>query len=213
MATFTLLFGGDLVATPRLAAQLAGTRVIAADSGMRHADMLGLVPELWVGDFDSSSPALMERHADIPRRTYPTEKDLTDGEIAVAIAREQGARRLVMAGAFGGERADHAFLHVAAGIRLGEEGLDVLLTSGDQEGAPLMPGRQAFDYEDGTLFSVIGLTGLAGLTIEGARWPLADATVPFGSSLTMSNRVSGRLAVTLGSGRAMLVAHLSGIPR
>jgi thiamine pyrophosphokinase len=210
MTRFTLLLGGDLVRTPRLDAQIAGSRIIAADSGMRHASMLGVVPELWVGDFDSVSPELLARHADIPRRTYPPEKDLTDGEIAVVTAREEGAGRLLLAGAFGGERADHAFLHIAAAIRLFEDGMDIVLTSGNQEGTPLPHDRTvAFDYAPGTIFSVIGLTDLAGLTLTGVHWPLTDAEVPFGSSLTMSNRVSDHLEVTLQSGCAMLVAHLT----
>ncbi|TIT31323.1 MAG: thiamine diphosphokinase, partial [Mesorhizobium sp.] len=53
MSTFTILLGGDLLRTPRLDRQVEGSRVIAADAGIGHARMLGLVPELWVGDFDS----------------------------------------------------------------------------------------------------------------------------------------------------------------
>jgi len=210
MDRFTLLLGGDLVRTPRLDAQIAGTRIIAADSGMRHAAMLDVMPELWVGDFDSVSAELLGRHAHVPRRTFSPEKDLTDGEIAIDVARQEGARHLLMAGAFGGERADHAHLHIAAAIRLFEDGMDVVLTSGNQEGTPLPNGRTArFDYAAGTIFSVIGLTDLSGLTLSGVHWPLSDAHVPFGSSLTMSNRISGRLEITLQSGRAMLVAHLT----
>lgn len=209
MTRFTLLLGGDLVRTARLDSQIAGSRVIAADSGMRHAAMLDVVPELWVGDFDSTPSGLLERHDDIPRRSFPPEKDLTDGEIAVAIAREEGARDLLLAGAFGGERADHAYLHMAAALRLFEQGVDILLTSGNQEGTPLPRGRPVrFDYPPGTVFSVIGVTDLAGLTLEGVHWPLTLADVPFGSSLTMSNRIESRLTVTLGSGRALLVAQL-----
>lgn len=138
MSTFTLLLGGDLVRTPRLDAQLAGTRVIAADPGIRHADMLGLVPELWVGDFDSAPASLPPHLARVPKERFPAEKDKTDGELAVAIALQSGATKLVLAGAFGGARADHAFLHLALAVRLAEDGVDVLLTSGAQEGVPLL---------------------------------------------------------------------------
>lgn len=207
MSRFAILLGGDLVATPRLARQLAGARVIAADSGMRHAAPLGLTPELWTGDFDSVEEGLRAFHADIPMEIFPAEKDQTDGEIAVEAALSRGARELVLVGAFGGERADHAYLHLAAAMRLAEAGTSCLLTSGLQEGMPLMPGKTGFDYEDGTPFSVLAFSDLAGLTLSGAKWPLEDRFVPFGSSLTLSNEVRGSLTVGLAAGRAMLLAR------
>ena len=45
-ATFTILLAGTMQATPRLRGQVAGTRVIAADSGITHAAALGLEVEL-----------------------------------------------------------------------------------------------------------------------------------------------------------------------
>ncbi len=52
MSKFVILLSGDLMVTPRLHRQIAGSRIIAADSGMKHASTLGIVPELWVGDFE-----------------------------------------------------------------------------------------------------------------------------------------------------------------
>lgn len=208
MSRFAILLGGELVPTERLAGQVAGARVIAADSGMRHAEALGLTPELWTGDFDSVTEAMQARHPDIPTETYPADKDFTDGEIAIEAAKRRGASELILVGAFGGSRADHAFLHLAAAIRLEEAGVPCLLTSGNQEGRALLPGKADFDYPAGTLFSVLAFSGLAGLTLSGVRWPLVRRAVPFGSSLTLSNEVRTRLAVELESGRAMVLAHL-----
>lgn len=207
MSRFVILLGGDLVATPRLAVQMEGARVIAADSGIRHASALGVVPELWTGDFDSVDDAMRAGHADVPVEAFPPEKDKTDGEIAVEAALVRGAEEIVLAGAFGGARADHAFLHLTACLRLAEQGMPCLLTSGNQEGVPLLPGETAFDYEAGTLFSILAFSDLHGLALSGAKWPLSDRHVPFGSSLTLSNQVAGQLAASLGSGRAMLIAH------
>jgi len=207
MTGFTILLGGELHPTPRLKRQIAGTRVLAADSGMLHAAALGIVPELWVGDFDSvpdGLPAELER---VERQAFPAEKDKTDGELAVDIARERGATRIVLAGAFGGARSDHAFLHQALALRLGASGLPVLLTSGNQEAWPLPPGTSRFDYRPGTLFSILGFSDLTGLSLTGAKWPLERRRVPFGSSLTISNETAGPLSVGLEAGHALLVAH------
>ncbi|RWC04400.1 thiamine diphosphokinase [Mesorhizobium sp.] len=212
MSKFTILLGGDLIRTPLLDRQVEGTRVIAADAGISHARTLRLTPELWVGDFDSVPADLPDELAAVPRQVFPAEKDKTDGELAIAAALERGATSLVLAGAFGGKRTDHAFLHLALGVRLAEAGTEVLLTSGAQEGVPLLPGKAGFDYADGTLFSILGFSDLAGLTVTGAKWPLNHVEVAFGSSLTISNEVKGRLEVALGSGSALLLAHPFPLP-
>ena len=157
MNAFTLLLGGDLVRTPRLDAQTAGTRVIAADAGIRHAAPLGLAPELWVGDFDSVPAELRDAFPEVERRVFPADKDQTDGEIAIDAALALGATSLVLAGAFGGKRADHAFLHLALALRLAEAGIDVAAHQRAAGGraAAVRDGR--FDYADGTLFSILGL--------------------------------------------------------
>ncbi|MGB3388060.1 MAG: thiamine diphosphokinase [Pseudaminobacter sp.] len=207
MSRFFILLGGDLARTPRVDTQLKGSRVIAADAGIGHAVTLGAEPELWIGDFDSIPDNLPASFDAIERQVFPSDKDQTDGELAIAAALERGASSLVLAGAFGGARADHAFLHLALAMRLAESGVPTLLTSGAQEGHPLLPGTTEFDYEDGTLFSVLGLSALSGLTETGAKWPLHHVEVAFGSSLTLSNEVRGNLRITLESGRAMLLAH------
>ena len=206
MSRFIILLGGKLVRTPRLDAQAAGARVIAADAGMNHAKTLGITPELWVGDFDSVTKEIETEFAAVPQKRYPHDKDNTDGELAVAEALARGATSLVLAGAFGG-RADHAFLHVALAIRRAKEGLPVIITSGNQEAHPLLPGSRDFDFDDGTLFSILGFSHLSGVSVMGARWPLDSVEVPFGTSLTLSNEVRGDLRISIAVGRALLLAH------
>ena len=208
MSDFLILLGGDLVVTPRLASQVRGMRAIAADSGIRHAAALSIEPELWVGDFDSAAEADYRAFPTVARETFPAAKDKTDGELAVDIALPRGATRLILVGAFGGPRTDHAFLHLTLAMSLAERGVGVVLTSGNQEGTPLLPGSRSFDLPSGALFSVLAFSELTGLTLKGAAWPLDNVRVPFGSSLTISNRVKGRLRVGLQTGRALLVALL-----
>lgn len=207
MSAFVVLLDGDLTPSPRLREQVRGRRTIAADGGIRHADKLGLKPELWVGDFDSAPGKGAGIWSEVPHIAFPEDKDQTDGELAVAAARERGANDLLLAGAFGGSRADHALLHSMHAIRLAGEGLTVMLSDGRQEASPVMPGSHRFDLRPGTLFSLVGFTELAGLTISGAKWPLADVKVPFGSSLTLSNEVAdGELKIKLKHGKALLLA-------
>ena len=207
MTDFAILLGGRLVKTDRLVRQVEGARFIAADGGMAHAEMLDVEPEIWVGDFDSASADLIALYPGIRRQTYPAEKALTDGELAVAAALDAGATRLVLVGAMGGARTDHGMAHLIHAVSLAERGHDVLLTSGDEEAYPLIPGGFSFDLPPGCLFSIIGLNDLVGLSIENARYPLDNFALPFGSSRTLSNVAEGRITVRLGIGRAVLLVR------
>lgn len=208
MKRFVILLDGGLTPTARLRRQVEGCRVIAADGGIRHAAALGVMPELWLGDFDSTPEEMPARFNSVPRIAYPQDKDLTDGEIAIMEARKRGATHLLLAGAFGGDRADHALLHKLTALRLAGEGMFVMLSDGNQEGHPVLAGEQSFDIPDGTLFSVIGFTALCGLSISGAKWPLDNIDVPLGSSLTLSNVVTGLLEIALSQGQALLIAQI-----
>ena len=102
---------------PRLQRQLDGARVIAADSGMAHAATLKLVPEIWVGDFDSSPKQLLDHWHNVPRQQHPKEKDASDGELAISEALRRGATSLILVGGMGGQ-LDHVLAH--AGFLVGE---------------------------------------------------------------------------------------------
>jgi len=205
MERFAVLLGGNLVPTGRLKAQVAGARAIAADGGMRHAEALGLRPELWVGDFDSTDAALLTLYSDVPRIVLPAEKDATDGELALREAWARGAGEVVLCGAFGGLRTDHGLLHLTMAIAEAQKGRSIWLSSGAEEAHVVLPGEQRFDLPSGAIFSIIGYGDLEGLSLRGAKWPLDQVHVPFGSSLTLSNEVTGPLTILLGSGRAILL--------
>ncbi len=101
---FAILLGGALSIDDRVRSLVAGARIIAADSGIRHAGPLDLVPELWVGDFDSSDEADVAEWQHVPRKQFPVAKNATDGELAVEEAIAKGATHIVMVGALEGER-------------------------------------------------------------------------------------------------------------
>lgn len=207
MSKFVILLGGPVTVYPRLLGQVEGARVIAADGGIRHAEALGLVPELWVGDFDSTDGDLALQYAEIPRLEYPAEKALTDGELALQMALDEGATEIVMVGALGGERADHAWAHVVKALALAMDGQNTYLTSGAEEGYPLLPGRLMLDLPKASMFSVLGLDRLEGLTIQNARYPLDDYELVFGSSRTISNVAEGEVTFDLRAGRALVLAR------
>jgi thiamine pyrophosphokinase len=206
MARFSILVSGHVRPTRRLLRQVAGTRAIAADNGMAHAETLDLEVELWVGDFDSATPELMARHAGIEREVHPQAKDASDSELAVDAAVRRGARDVMLVGGFGGQ-SDHALSHVMLAVKLAREGFGAMVTSGYEEAYPLIPGRHQLDLPAGSRVSLIALTDLGALSLTGVQWPLEKRHVLFGSTLTLSNVVLGPAEVTLESGHGVIIAY------
>jgi len=206
MSRFTVLLDGPLQVTGRLLEQVAGSRVIAADGGIRHAGPLGLEVELWMGDFDSAEDHLHDRYASVPKQSFPRKKDMTDGELAIDEALTRGADELVLAGALGG-RSDHALCLLMATLDLAQRGIDVLASGGTEEARPLLPGRHAFELPTGSGFSIIVLSDLRGLSLQGLQWPLDNHDVKTGSSLTMSNQVTGPLRIDLKKGSGIIFGY------
>lgn len=206
MSTTVILLGGNVVTTPRLRAQVAGARVIAADSGIRHAAELGLTPDLWVGDFDSASPELKARYAAVPRAVYPSAKDASDGDIAITEALRQGASSLILVGGFGGQ-FDHALSHVMQLRALVRHGAEVMISSGNEEAYLLHDELALTGLPPGARLSLVPLTDLKALSISNVRWPLSNRDVPLGATLTLSNETIGDPHMTLRSGEALVLAY------
>jgi thiamine pyrophosphokinase len=209
MTKCVILLGGDICATEKLKASCQNAIVIAADSGVRLAEVLGLKVDCWLGDFDSTSPALANKWKDLPRKTFPVEKAKTDGELAIEEGIARGGREFILVGAFGGARTDHALLHNFQALELARQGYEVTLTNGLEMAVPMLGGSQVFDLSPGTTFSVIGFGPLQGVHITGAKWPLSGVDVAAASSLTISNVATGPVTITIQSGGALVIISLS----
>jgi thiamine pyrophosphokinase len=206
MSRFVILLGGPISPTPRLLAQVQGARVLAADSGMAHAKVLHLEPELWVGDFDSASKKLQREFANVPRLEFPVEKDATDGELAISHALMQGADDVLLVGGFGGQ-FDHALAHASFLLALAKRGIAAKMTSGTEEAQALFGEVRLADLAAGSRLSVVPLSDLVALTITGVKWPLNKRNVPLGSALTLSNVALGPVELSLRAGQALIVTY------
>lgn len=206
MSRFAILLGGDLVVTPRLRRQIAGARIIAADSGMKHASALGLMPELWVGDFDSAGSELLLDYALVPRQTHSADKDATDGEIALEEAIRRGASEIALIGGLGGE-TDHSTAHLGMALGLARSGQRCFISNGDEEAYPLTAGAYEFDFGPQSRLSIVPWSDITGLNLTGVKWPLKDKALTLGTSFTMSNVALGPVKLSFTSGIAIAIAY------
>ncbi len=204
-----ILAGSDVTVTDALRVLCQNADfVVAADSGVRHAEVLGVTPDLIVGDFDSATETDLQPYAGVQRRTHPVRKDALDLELALTEATTRGATELLIVGALGG-RLDQtlAALFIATRYRADDQtDYTVTLHSGHAAAYPLCGGDLlSLELPLGQTFSVLSLSLLSMISLDGASYPLARAELPFGVGLGVSNVVqSPPLTVTLHSGLALL---------
>ncbi|MBL0849142.1 MAG: thiamine diphosphokinase [Candidatus Liberibacter ctenarytainae] len=204
---FAVLLNGDLHVTDRVVQSLQYCRIIAANGGISHADRLGVVPEIWVGDFDSTSQQLLQKWSAIKRLYYSADKDMTDGEIAVNQVLQMGAKHIMLVGALSGQRFDCALHHITLAMSLKKKNINVTLTSGLEEAFMLTSGRHRFDLPNNSIFSLVALSDIDDLTIVGAHYPLSHFPLSMGSSRTISNVAKKELTIILGKGLAVLLSR------
>ncbi len=172
----------------------AGDLCIAADSGYRNAKLLGVTVDVLLGDFDSlGEPKDVGEKTEILR--VPAEKDFTDTQMAVETALARGANDIVIIGGLGG-RLDHTLSNLAILEDLSARGVYALITDGQSRARYLaatstLLARSGFRY-----LSLIAATEKArGVSVEGCRYPLKNATLTRNVQYAVSNEITGNCAL------------------
>lgn len=176
-------------------------RVIAVDGGAAHLRHLGFAPDLMVGDFDSILPETAALMATVPRLAFPPEKDETDAELALDHVASLDPE-LVHAIGLVGSRWDHSLANLLLLTRYPD--LRITLV-GAQNCVRLCRNNETVERNEGIYLSLIPLNEVRGLTIEGVKYPLTDRSVPYPSTLTVSNEIIEPVArITFASGSLLL---------
>jgi thiamine pyrophosphokinase len=139
---------------------------------------------------------------------HPTDKDGSDTELAVDAALVAGATEVVLLGAFGGSRIDHELANLLLLADPALAGRSIRAVRGATQVRALSGGgRTDLDGVVGATVTLLPVGGDAGgVTTEGLRWPLADATLGFGRSRGLSNEVvSTPASVRIGHGTLLVI--------
>ena len=199
-----VVFGGaEMTAYGRVARALRKDDfIVCCDSGLRHAERLGVRPSLIVGDFDSHE----RPQTAVETIVLPREKDDTDTVYAVKEALRRGYEDFLLTGVTG-QRFDHTFGNISLLLYLDtlEKRARILDDYGEME----IVSRQPAEIDGSwAFFSLLNISGEArDITIRGAKYPLTGAEITSEYQYGISNEVlPGRTAtVSVGQGRLLLV--------
>jgi len=181
---------------------------IAVDGGLKIMKILGLHPDLLIGDLDSVNLSdVTELNPDMVEiLQYPPEKDETDLELALLEAARSGFHAIWLVAALGG-RLDQTLsnLNLLLLPELAER--DVRLYDGKEE-VFLIRDHATLHGQPGEIISLIPLQGrVTGITTRGLQYPLKDETLYPERSRGISNHLLGKTARVQVESGVLLCIH------
>jgi thiamine pyrophosphokinase len=183
--------------------------IICCDGGAAHLRKFNILPDVLLGDFDSISGDDYNyfKNKAVKIIKFPIKKDVTDAEIAVDFAIDEGCTDITIIGAIG-SRLDHSIANIFLLKKMLSKKINGKIIDGKNK-ITLLKDRTIIKKENGYKLSLIPLTqSVTGVTTEGLAYPLNDATIKMGSTWGISNEfIADKATVTLKSG--ILIAILS----
>lgn len=159
--------------------------VITADRGFDHAQNLGIIPDIAIGDFDSTDKPDFENTIAL----NPI-KDVTDTVAAIYLAIEKGYRDIIVYGGLGG-RESHTISNIKSMYYYKKKGIDIRLKARDKE--IFLIDRDFFYKYSGKDFyvSIFSLAKKSILDIKGLFYELDDYQMANDDALGVSNETKG----------------------
>ena len=202
--------------------------IVAADNGASRLVAIGLKPDRIIGDFDSIDPALLAelQMAGADAVAHPDPQNKTDGQVAMELALEGGAREIVLLGTHGGLRADHTLANLLFAVTPlyavngRGQAVQVTVIDGWTEAVGLgvgpewdAPERRSVQFT-GTAGDYVSLVPISaaveGIETAGLRWSLREARLTLGQAEGVSNELAeDEGGFTIGSGIALATHQFS----
>jgi thiamine pyrophosphokinase len=184
--------------------------VVAADGGARLAESLGLDLDRWVGDGDSLGEAGVQAlaAAGVPVDLARSDKDESDTELAMRSVLNAGATEVIVLGALGGVRFDHAVANIGLLELPAQHGASAALLAPEARVRLLVgPGHLDLAGRPGDVVSLLPLGGdVGGVVTSGLRYALRDEVLRAGPARGLSNvRTGADATVSTATGRLLVV--------
>ena len=178
-----------------------GDLVLSADGGYLALTALGILPDAYLGDFDSLAPdTTLPEGIKILR--HPTRKDDTDTALALRYGMEHGYTDFVILGGTGG-RSDHTFANYQLLLGARKQGVRATLVGEEDITQCLWQEEVTLYGEKGKLFSIFAFgKDASGIDILGASYEMHNGTLTVDTPLGVSNAFLGtpvRIAVRDGA--------------
>ena len=174
--------------------------VIAADAGYTKLKAAGIVPDLIVGDFDSSDTP----ENDIETIILSPIKDCTDTQFAVSQAVERGYNDILIIGGLGG-RIDHSVANFAVLAEYKLKDINITLID-DYHVIYCLKDEQKNISKKDSYFSVFAFGGNAEITLKGFYYNVENYVLSPYASIGVSNEAVDDVAnISVNEGIVLII--------
>jgi|TARA_B110000438_G_scaffold4983_1_gene4961 thiamine pyrophosphokinase len=159
--------------------------IFGVDGGTKYLYNLSYLPTHIIGDFDSIKTSTKNTAAKDGATilTYDKNKNETDLEIALEVAKQHGSESITIIGGEGKE-LDHLFSNLLTISAFNKTEHIEWITKNE---TIIFSPNNNFYTEVDKIFSIITLSQLTNLTIKGSKWDIDNMDIPYGSSRTLRN--------------------------
>ena len=159
--------------------------IIAVDSGVEHLLKLSLDPTTLIGDLDSISKKSLDelKKSGVKILAFNSKKDQTDFELALNYLEEAEKSKVYIIGGESGE-IDH-LISIFLLIPSKSFFENIIWLYRDKK--IIFRQKLELNIKKLTKFSIIPLSDLTNLSIDGAEWNLDNKNIQFGETLTLRN--------------------------
>lgn len=177
--------------------------IICADGGYEHAKVLGIKPDVVIGDFDSYDKSSITDAGLII--TAKTQKDETDIELALLHAYETGSTDVLMFGSLYG-RLDHTFANIWLLLKYERLGIHVTMI-GDDDIVMSSLRSITINKIENSYISLYALSkSVKGLTLKGLKYTLLEHELKQGDVLGTSNEFISDIArISFDEGELLII--------
>jgi thiamine pyrophosphokinase len=187
-----------------------GDFIIAADGGVGHITTLSMLPNIIIGDLDSTSEkdlCAIEEH-NIPKLKFSQDKDQSDLELAIQHAIKIGCEEIIIFGALG-NRWDHSIGNLLLPIQAEFKNTNIQLWE-NNEFFYFIKDSFSLEIPINTNVSLFPLLNCENITTTGLKFPLINEPLEMGSPRGLSNiSVRKIIQITIDGGLLLCIVGSS----
>lgn len=208
---YVFIFTGGLLTREILpSVELSESTIIGVDRGAEWLIENGIVPDYFVGDFDSVSQtflAAVKRNYPERIKQYKSEKDETDTELAMRLAISLKPEKIFIYGAIG-TRLDHVIANIHLLLKAEEENIQSMIIGTNNRIQILLPNKnKLITKSDFKYVSLLPFSEeIQGINLSGFKYPLSNATMKQGNPYGVSNELIEALGIiSIEEGKLLII--------